>query len=244
MVGASELDDNSVDTAALIDDAVTGPKINSSALTDKDAGDQIGIANSITSGTYAGADYNAQGLITGVPGDGIVPRADLPIATDSELGVVEVPTAGGLTVSGTGELSIANTVTGATATKITFDNRGLVTNGEALTGADLPRATTTDLGGVIVPDKDGGDDTPLDIDGDGKITHATSAVTGTYTKVTVDKWGHTTVGANLGALIFQTSVQIRSPAARCRQPLRLVMLDSLARFTPPLSLIRHFSAPF
>ena len=56
------------------------------------------------------------------------------------------------------------------------------------------------MGGVSVPDKDGGVDTPLDIGGTGALTHAKSGVTAdTYTKVTVDDWGHITAGANLGA---------------------------------------------
>ena len=167
------------------------------------SGSNIGITNNIGAGTFAGITYTDQGLISAVDSDGTgdVPRDDLPLATESDVGVVSVPAAGGLAVSGTGALSINNNIQAAQHTKITYDSKGLVTAGTNLEADDLPIATTTTVGAVQVPSVDGnGDDTALDIDDDGNLTHATSGVDeGTYEKVTVNAYGHVIAGSDLVA---------------------------------------------
>ena len=199
-VGPDELANNAVDTAAIQNDAVTGEKLNSNAF---DRGidltnDKVGITNSITPGTQAGISYNEQGLITGVVDP--IPSADLPIATQTEIGAVSVPADSGLGVTGTGALFIDNNPTAGTYTKVTIDEHGLVTLGGLLQPTDLPLATSTTPGAVIVPATDADGDTALDIAGTGDLTHATSGVTaGTYPKVTVNKYGHVTNGAQLQA---------------------------------------------
>ena len=211
-VTAAKIDDGAVTTDKIADEAVTTAKIDDGAITSAKIGDgevkladldsanygrgldksadNVGITNSITGGTFAGITFTDQGLISAVDPDstGDVPRADLPLATATEVGVSSVPATGGLAVTGTGELSIDNTVTGAQHTKITYDEHGLVTAGENIGPADLPIATTTTVGAVKVPATDGGADTPLDIGGDGTLTHADSGITaGTYEKITIDK---------------------------------------------------------
>ena len=224
-VTTDDIADGAVTTDKLADDAVTTDKIEDGAVTSEKIGDgevkladldsanygrgldknadNVGITNSITAGTYIGITYDEQGLITGVDPDGTgdIPRTDLPIATTTEVGAVSVPDDGGLNVTAAGAISIDNTVTAATNYKITYNEFGLVTGSDAIQPADLPKATTTTLGAVIVPDTDSdGDATPLNIDGDGKIEHDESGVTaGTYTKVGVDKFGHVTTGATLTA---------------------------------------------
>ena len=201
-VTENKIANDAVTADKIADDAVTLDKLDSSNYgrgIDKGASD-IGITNSITAGTFAGITYNEQGLITGVDASGDVPRDDLPIATTTEVGVVAVPTAGGLTVSGTGDLSINNTVTADTKAKITYNEQGLVTAGADLVASDLPIATATTVGAVSVPATDADGDTPLDIDGNGAVTHDDSGITaGTYEKVTVDKYGHVTAGTDLVA---------------------------------------------
>ena len=211
-VTTDKIADEAVTTAKIDDDAITSAKIGDGEvkLADLDSANygrgldksssNVGITNSITAGTFAGITYTDQGLISAVDSSGDVPRADLPIATATDVGVSSIPATGGLVVTGTGELSIDNTVTGAQHTKITYDEHGLVTAGENIGPSDLPIATTTTVGGVKVPATDSDGDTPLDIAGDGDLTHATSGITaGTYEKVTVNKYGHITAGTDLVA---------------------------------------------
>ena len=202
-VGADQLQNSAVDTAALQNNSVQGIKLSPTSINrglDRDDGFQVGITNEITPGSFAGITYTAQGLISAVDPSGDVPRESLPIATDTELGAVFVPTTSGLVVLPTGELDIATTVTAATHTKITYDEHGLVTAGEDLDPLDLPIATTTTVGAVSVPATDADGATPLDIDGAGRIEHAESGVTpDTYPKVIVDKYGHVTGGTDLAA---------------------------------------------
>ncbi len=176
----------------LTDATITAAKLNTANI-DRSlnvASGNLGINNVISAGTSAGITYNAQGLITAATA---LVASDLPVATATAVGGVSVPTAGGLTVTGAGALSIAATTTGATATKVTFNNFGQITGTATLAAADLPVATASAVGAVSVPT--GG---PLTVDSNGAITVADSGVTaGTGTKVTVDAKGRVTVLANL-----------------------------------------------
>ena len=170
----------------------------SSALPDKEFGfgivegiDTIGHINLITPGEHAGFTYDEHGHITAVTGT--IPADDLPIATTTELGAVYVPVDGGLTVSGAGAISHSFTTTPNTtgAAKVTYDQFGHVTGSVNLDATDLPLATETTPGAVIVPTT-----SPLQVDGAGNITHSQVGAAGDYTKVTVDSYGHVTSGSS------------------------------------------------
>jgi hypothetical protein len=62
--------------------------------------------------------------------------AMLPIATGAVVGAVKP--AADLTVAADGSLSIRNSVAAGTSTKVTYDAKGLITAGGALTAADIP----------------------------------------------------------------------------------------------------------
>lgn len=178
-VGAEELADLSVDTPAIQPGAVTGAKLDPNSF---DRGidltaEKVGITNSIIPGSHVGLTWNEQGLITAysTPAPGI----DVELATESTVGVVSVPAAGGLAVTGAGAIGIANTVTAATGYKITYDNHGLVTGSAPLDAADLPIATETTLGAVKVPGSDADGPSALTVSPDGDLTHTTSGVTST-----------------------------------------------------------------
>ena len=66
---------------------------------------------------------------------------------------------------------------------------------------DLPIATDSTLGAIMVPDIDAdGDESPLSVNGTGALVHDDSGVApGSYPKVTVDKYGHVTAGGTLDA---------------------------------------------
>ena len=154
--------------------------------------DDIGHTNEIVAGSQSGISYDEHGHITAVTG--LIPSDDLPIATTTELGAVYVPDDGGLTVSGAGALSHSHSITANTtgAAKVTYDNYGHVTGEGTLDSTDLPLATETTPGAVIVPSSG-----QLAVDGAGNITHAQVGASGTYTKVTVDEYGHVTTGGSL-----------------------------------------------
>ena len=199
-ITADELADGSVDTAALQDNAVTGPKLSDTAFNrglGKDADGKVGIINQITPGAHAGITYDEQGLITSTTSP--IPSSDLPIATETEVGVVSIPPDGGLSVNAAGAVRIRNTIASGEGYKIEYDEHGLVTGSGDIEAEDLPIATATTLGAVMVPNIDSaGDASPISVDGSGAISHDESGVTpGTYPKVIVDKHGHVTGGGPL-----------------------------------------------
>lgn len=210
-VGSSELADDAVDTAAIANLAVTSAKIATGvdgaklsdgtvtaakiATASLDRGinkvsGAIGHANSVTAGTFNGITFDTQGHITATTA---IAASSLPVATTTTAGIVSVPSASGLNVSGVGALSHTSSISGATVSGITFNNSGHITAATALVAADLPNATTTTKGAVTVP---AGDLTVTS----GSLTHTLSgAAAGTYTKVTVTTTGHITAGTTLSA---------------------------------------------
>jgi len=97
---------------------------------------EIGIAYTTTPNIVSNIAYNEFGQILYV--NPLAPT-DLPIATDSTLGVVKVPPDEGLLVNGDGDLGLSNTgVINGTYTKVTVDDQGRVTNASMLTAADVP----------------------------------------------------------------------------------------------------------
>ena len=157
---------------------------------------KLGVGNSITANTTGAAKvkYDAQGLITGTAS---LAATDLPKATASAVGAVSVPTSGKLSVDSNGELSIA-VVSGLAAnqyTKVTVNTQGQVTAATSLGAADLPAATTSAKGAVIVPSSGG-----LTVDGSGNLSLAgQTAFTAdqSYTKVTVNAKGIITATGSL-----------------------------------------------
>ena len=209
-VDATALADNSVDAGAIASNAVTEAKIAANAVTNAKITDgtitaaklatgnldrslnvasgNLGINNVITAATRSGITYNAQGLITGTVA---LAAGDLPVATTSAVGGVSVGT--GLSVNGSGVLTLATSVTGATVSGITFNSTGQITAATALVASDLPVATTNAKGAVQITSGGG-----LTVDGSGNLTTSTSGVSaGTYQSVTVNNKGVITTGASL-----------------------------------------------
>jgi len=209
-VDATALANNSVDAGAIASNAVTEAKIAANAVTNAKIADgtitaaklntsnidrslnvasgNLGINNTITAATRSGITFNAQGLITGTVA---LAAGDLPVATSSAVGGVSVGT--GLSVNGSGVLTLATSVTGATVSGITFNNTGQITAATALTASDLPVATTSAKGAVQITSGGG-----LTVDGSGNLTTSTSGISaGTYQSVTVNNKGVITAGASL-----------------------------------------------
>ena len=99
------------------------------------SGDTLTIDNSVTAevSVYHIVQYDANGLITA--GRAII-GADVPLATSSVVGVSRPGS--GLDVDGSGTLNHANSITGGTGTKVTFDTEGHIVSDEALVDTDIP----------------------------------------------------------------------------------------------------------
>jgi hypothetical protein len=115
--------------------------------------------------------------------------SDIPVATSSAKGGVIVNGEGLRMDSNT--IEINNDVTASsTHHVVTYDAKGLITGGRAITSADMPAATSSAKGAVIPG-------TGLAVDGSGNLNHSNTVATGTYTKVTVDAQGHVSAGTTL-----------------------------------------------
>ena len=200
-VANEHLQDNSV-TDIKLSGGINGARINNGSLSPLALPESafsngvkldgtIQIDNAITAGTRNGIQYNEQGLIVDTSA---LEGADLPIATSLSVGGVSVPAFGGLTVSGTGQLSIGNTISPGTSGGITYDQHGLITAVGAVDPTDLPIATNTTVGAVKVPTTD---NNPVRLDGEGNVTFRDGVDPGSYVSVTVDQYGLVTSGSDV-----------------------------------------------
>lgn len=166
-------------TAGLINittTVATGTATITATIDDTDA------ANKFLAGpTGAGGSISAR----------VIAGSDLPVATASAKGGVIV-NGEGLRMD-TNTIEVDNDVTASTAHfVVTYNAKGLITGGRALTSADLPVATSSAAGAVIPG-------TGLSVDGSGNLNHTNVVTAGTFEKVTIDAQGHVTVGADLEA---------------------------------------------
>lgn len=132
-VGSTALDANSVTTTKVADGAITAAKL----ANDLDGSEFLAQgAKAVLIGPGAGGAAVPSFRLL-VPTD--IPKleaANLPVATPTVLGAVKV--GAGLAADGSGVLGIANTVTGGTSSKVTFNSSGLITGSAALTAGDIP----------------------------------------------------------------------------------------------------------
>jgi len=146
--------------------------------------DNTSAANQFLAGPTGGA---------GAPTYRVIASSDMPAATTSARGAVQVNGQGLRMNSSTIEIdndvtAVTNLATGAKV--ITYNAKGLVTGSRALTASDYPIATSSVVG-VVRPG------TGLTVDVDGTLDHSNTATAGTYTKVTIDSQGHVTTGTTL-----------------------------------------------
>lgn len=129
-----------------------------------------------SSAIQAGAVTDAK-IASGVSGsklsNGTVTAAKLGAVTDRGLDQVG------------GNIGHTNTVTAGTASGITFDAQGHITATGAIPAADLPLATTTTVGGVIVP-TDGG----LEVSVTGEVRHEHDVTADIVANISFDEHGH------------------------------------------------------
>ena len=102
------------------------------------------VSNSVTAANGAvKVNYNAQGAITG---SSSLSSGDLPTATTSAKGAVQITSAGGLTIDGSGNLTTSTSGVGAGVYQsVTVNTKGVVTAGTALTAALVPDLSATKI---------------------------------------------------------------------------------------------------
>jgi len=209
-VTAVELADNSVDTGAVIDSSITDAKISgvsgtkitagslpATALNTSNLGSGLAISsnnlvinNTVVAGTAAKVSFSAQGLVTG---SALLAASDLPIADATDVGGVSIPSGSGLSVTNAGALSLSNSISATTVSGVEVNSHGLITSITSLVSSDIPTATTSNKGGVIVQSGGG-----ISVDASGNITTTTSGVpAGTYQSVVVTNKGIITSGSAL-----------------------------------------------
>ena len=96
----------------------------------------LSLTNSVTGATVSGITFNNQGMITAATA---LTAANLPVATTSAKGAVQITSGGGLTVDGSGNLTTSTSgVSAGTYQSVTVNNKGVITAGAALTAGLIP----------------------------------------------------------------------------------------------------------
>ena len=191
----------------LIDDASI-PAAKLAAITPSSLGSSSGAKEFIAGPTGAGGAYSSR----------VIAATDLPVATDAALGgaaagtgltstsgtfsvdpatasargAVSLPTASGLNVDGSGVVSHQSSVTGQTKNGFTVNASGHITAVGTIPAGDLPKATSSAVGGVSVG-------SGLSVTGAGQLNHTDSVTAGTTSGITFNAQGHITAAAALAA---------------------------------------------
>ena len=153
------------------------------------SGNQVTISATLDNTSAAGQFLAGPSASAGAVSYRTIAGGDLPAPTTSARGGVAI-NGEGLRMDGA-VLEIDNDVAAnVTYGLVTYNAKGLVTNGRTIISSDLPAATSSAKGAVIPG-------TGLSVDGSGNLNHTNSATAGTYTKVTVDSQGHVSSGATL-----------------------------------------------
>ena len=130
----------------------------------------LSLTNSVTATTVSGITFNAQGMITAATA---LVAGDLPTATTSAKGAVQITSGGGLTVDGSGNLSTsASGISAGTYQSITVNSKGVATAGAALTAALIPNLAASKITSGTIDAARIGADT---IDGS-KLSNASTAL--------------------------------------------------------------------
>jgi hypothetical protein len=155
------------------------------------SGDTVTIATSLDNTTGAAEFLGGPTGNAGAVGYRQIVGTDLPEATAVAKGAVIVD-GEGLRMNND-NIEIDNNITAsATHHVVTYDGKGLVTAGRGIAAGDLPAATPSAKGGVIVG-------TGLSVDGTGLVNHTNNVTSGTAAKITFDSEGHVTGTLSLDA---------------------------------------------
>jgi hypothetical protein len=157
-------------------------------------------ARTIAAGDLPIATVSTVGGVSVSTGLSITAGGALSIAaaTSATTGAVSVPTASGLSVDGSGVLSHISSIAAQTKNGITVNTTGHVTAIGSIGAADLPIATTTDVGGVFIG-------SGLAVTVGGQLNHASTVTAGTISGITFNSTGHITAVTALAGTDLPTA---------------------------------------
>jgi len=166
------------------------------SVTDTEAGLMLPAQKSKLDGIQAGAEVNVQSDWDAVSGDSFIQNKPTTFPPSSHTHVISDVT--GLQTELDGKVDENVAIVGATKTKITYDNKGLVTTGADATTADIndsiDRRYVTDAEKTVIGNTSNTNTGDQDLSG---LVVANTAITGaTKTKITYDSKGLVTSGAD------------------------------------------------
>ena len=184
----------------LIDDASI-PAAKLSAISPSSLGSSSGAKEFIAGPTGAGGTYTSRVIAsTDLPagtasaiggaaaGNGLTSTSgtfSVNAASTTALGGISVPSASGLNVDGSGVISHQSSVTGQTKNGFTVNASGHITAVGSIAASDLPKATTSVVGGISVG-------SGLSVTSGGQLNHTDSITAGTTSGITFNAQGHIT----------------------------------------------------
>ena len=147
------------------------------------SGDTVTIGTALDNTSAAGQFLAGPSSAAGAVTYRIIDGVDLPTATTGAKGGVIV-NGNGLVMSGD-TIAVDNTVTAEASNfhVVQYNNKGLITGGRQIIGADVPVASASSIG-VVRPGSG------LGVDGAGTLNHSNSITPGSAAKVTYDGEGH------------------------------------------------------
>ena len=200
--GVDLIDNGSIPSAKLA--AISPSSLGSSSGAKEFIAGPTGSGGSYTSRAIASTDLpaaTASDLGGAAAGAGLTSTSgtfSVDPATTSTRGAISVPSASGLSVDGSGVISHQSSVTGQTKNGFTINAQGHITAVGSIAPGDLPKATTSAVGGVFVG-------SGLSVTASGQINHTDSITAGTTSGITFNDTGHITATTALTGADLPTS---------------------------------------
>ena len=187
--GVDLIDNGSIPSAKLA--AITPSSLGSSSTAKEFIAGPTGAGGAYTSRVIASTDLpagTASAIGGAAAGTGLTSTSgtfSVDAATTSTRGAISVPSASGLSVDGSGVISHQSSVTGQTKNGFTVNASGHITAVGSIAAGDLPKATSSAVGGVFVG-------SGLSVTGSGQLNHTDSITAGTTSGITFNSEGHIT----------------------------------------------------
>ena len=194
--GVDLIDDASIPSAKLA--AITPSSLGSSSTAKEFIAGPTGAGGAYTSRVIAPGDLPVAtdaALGAAQAGTGLSASSgtfSVDAATTSALGGISVPSASGLSVDGSGVISHQSSVTGQTKNGFTVNASGHITAVGSIAAGDLPKATSSAVGGVFIG-------SGLSVTASGQLNHTDSITAGTTSGITFNSEGHITATTALAA---------------------------------------------
>ena len=192
--GVDLIDDASIPAAKLA--SISPSSLGSSSGAKEFIAGPTGAGGSYTSRVIASTDLpagTASAIGGAAAGNGLTSTSgtfSVNAASTTALGGISVPSASGLNVDGSGVISHQSSVTGQTKNGFTVNASGHITAVGSIPASDLPKATTSAVGGVSVG-------SGLSVTSGGQLNHTDSITAGTTSGITFNAQGHITAATAL-----------------------------------------------